>query len=269
VLTVLCTGTEALATPSTQSEDGRWHFYAVPYLWLPSVSASAKLSINGLRAADGSELGPVSLDAEVSPGDYLSNLSMAFMFMGEARKGPWSIYTDVIYTSFADQDSEARDITGPLGLLTTEISGDAKADLSATVWTLGAGHRLVERPSFRLDLMAGFRYFTMNSDLTLKLRGTDGLFSREQKVSMDQKEWDGIVGVRGQVLFTETHWFIPYYLDVGTGGSNWTWQALLGLGYRLDWGEVTLAVRSLSYDFDKDDADITLTGPGLGVGLHW
>jgi len=117
--------------------------------------------------------------------------------------------------------------------------------------------------------MAGFRYFAMDSDPTLKLRGTDGLFSREQKVSMDQKEWDGIVGVRGQVLFTETHWFIPYYLDVGTGGSKWTWQALLGLGYRLDWGEVTLAVRSLSYDFDKDDADIRFTGPALGVGFSW
>jgi len=144
--------TDAFAAQPTRSEGDPWRFHAVPYLWLPSVSASAELSIDGLRAADGSELGPVSLDAEVSPDDYLSNLSMAFMFTGEARKGPWSIYTDVIYTSFADQDSEARDITGPLALLTTEISGDAKADLSTTVWTLGAGHRLVERPSFRLDL---------------------------------------------------------------------------------------------------------------------
>ena len=117
--------------------------------------------------------------------------------------------------------------------------------------------------------MAGFRYLTMDGDLTLELQGADGRFSRRHKVSMDQDTWDGIVGVRGEILFPDTHWFIPYYLDVGTGDSNWTWQALLGVGYRFNWGEVTVAMRSLSYDFDKNDADLTLVGPGLGVGFRW
>lgn len=254
---------------AAQGDDTPWRFHAIPYLWLPSVTASADLRVSGLRRADGSDLGRISLDAEVNPDDYLSNLSLAFMLLGEARKGPWSIYTDVIYTSFDSQDTKVRDVTGPLGSLTTEIAADADTDLSTTVWTLGGGYRLVKRLTFALDLMGGFRYLTMDSDLTLKLQGTDGRFSRRRKVSMDQDVWDGIIGVRGQVLFPDTSWFIPYYLDVGTGDSNWTWQALVGVGYRFDWGEVTLAFRALAYDFDKDDADLTLAGPGLGVGFHW
>jgi hypothetical protein len=34
---------------------------------------------------------------------------------------------------------------------------------------------------------------------------------------------------------------MPHYLDVGTGSSNWTWQAPLGVGYAFDWGEVNLS----------------------------
>jgi hypothetical protein len=80
---------------------------------------------------------------------------------------------------------------------------------------------------------------------------------------------DAHVGIRGQILFPDSRWFIPYYFDIGTGESKLTWQALVGVGYSFDWGEVTLAMRSLSYDFDKDNADLTLTGPGLGVGFRW
>jgi hypothetical protein len=70
-------------------------------------------------------------------------------------------------------------------------------------------------------------------------------------------------------LFPSSNWFIPYYADVGTGDSNLTWQAMLGLGYRFDWGHVTLAYRALGYDFNKDNTDLTLYGPGLGVGFRW
>jgi len=32
------------------------------------------------------------------------------------------------------------------------------------------------------------------------------------------------------------------------------WQALLGLGYSFGWGDVSLSIRSLSYDFSDKDA---------------
>ena len=251
------------------SDDARWQFHVAPYLWLPAVDSSADVTLSRLSTAEGTEVGPVSLSAESSPGDYLSNLDMAFMGMAEARKGPWSIYTDLLYTSFGSEDTKVRRVTGPEGFLSTEIGRKARMDLSTTVWTLTGGYRTVDRADFELDLMAGFRYLTMDSDLKLTLQGADGRVFRQQKVSMDQDVWDGIVGLRGQILFPGSDWFVPYYADIGTGDSNLTWQAMVGVGYRLDWGEVTLAYRALGYDFDKNDADLTLYGPGLGVGFRW
>ena len=251
------------------SDDGRWQFHVAPYLWLPAVDSSADVTLSRLSTAEGTEVGPVSLTAQSSPDDYLSNLDMAFMGMAEARKGPWSIYTDLLYTSFGSEDTKVRRVTGPEGFLSTDIGRKARTELSTTVWTLTGGYRTVDRADFELDLMAGVRYLTMDSDLKLTLQGADGRVFRQQKVSMDQDVWDGIVGLRGQILFPGSDWFVPYYADIGTGDSDLTWQAMVGVGYRLNWGEVTLAYRALGYDFDKNDADLTLYGPGLGVGFRW
>jgi len=59
-------------------------------------------------------------------------------------------------------------------------------------------------------------------------------------------EWDGILGVTGQVWLGDGRWYMPYYMDVDTGSSNRTWQALLGLGYAFDWGDVDPSIGSLS-----------------------
>lgn len=257
------------AATAATNDDERWHFHVVPYLWLPALDASADVTVSNPRDANGTELGPISLSASATPDDYLSDLNMAVMFMGEARKGPWSVYTDLLYTSFGNKGTKVRSVTGPAGFVSTDINRKARTDLSATVWTLAGGYRAIERSTFELDLMAGFRYLTMDSDLEITLQGTDGRFFRQQKVSMDQDVWDGIIGLRGRILFPGTDWFMPYYADIGTGDSNLTWQAMLGAGYRFDWGEVTLAYRALGYDFDKNDADQTLYGPGLGIGFSW
>ena len=73
------------------------------------------------------------------------------------------------------------------------------------------------------------------------------------------------MGVKGQVRFGDGKWFMPYYADIGTGSNNWTWQAILGVGYRFGWGELTFVVRSLSYYFDNDKLDLRMTGPALGA----
>lgn len=261
--------TAAAGASTASADDGRWHFQVTPYLWFPAVDASAEVTVPSLRGAADEGLGPVRISTDIGPSDYLDNLDMAFMAMGEARKGRWSLYSDVLYTSFGDSATSLHRVTGLQGNLDADISRKARTDLSTTAWTLAAGYRAIERPAFALDLMAGFRYLSMDSDLELQVLGPEGRLLHEQKVSLDQEVWDAIVGVRGQILFPGSEWFAPYYVDVGSGGSNWTWQAMLGVGYRFDWGEVTLAYRALGYELDEDDTDLTLYGPGLGVGFRW
>ena len=77
---------------------------------------------------------------------------------------------------------------------------------------------------------------------------------------MGRRLWD-----KGRVRLGEGRWYTPYYADVGPGSSNWTWQALLGVGYAFDWGDINLSIRSLSYDFNgKNDADLRLTSRPWG-----
>jgi hypothetical protein len=244
--------------------DGDWHFKLTPYLWLPNVNGK----IDG--QAVGSNLGDFSANTKIGPNDYLQNLKFGVMATGEVRKGDWSVFTDIIYIDFGDQRSRVRNITGLEGRSLGSVYRNATTSLSATVWTLAGARTMVRNPKVNLDLLAGFRYAGIDTELKLDIIGSDGLIDRSSRGSRDLTEWDGIVGVKGQVRLGAGRWSMPYYLDVGTGSSNWTWQALLGLGYAFDWGEVNLSIRSLSYDFNgKNDADLRMTGPTLGATFRW
>jgi hypothetical protein len=244
--------------------DGSWHFTLTPYVWLPNVNGTIDGHVLG------SNLGDFRASTEIGPNDYLQNLQFGAMATGEVRKGDWSVFTDIIYIDFGDQRSRVRDITGPEGRLLSNIDRNATTSLSATVWTLAGARTLVRNPKGNLDLLAGFRYVDVASELKLNIIGSDGVVDTSARSSRDLTEWDGILGVKGQIRLGDGRWYMPYYLDVGTGSSNWTWQALLGVGYAFDWGDVNLSIRSLSYDFnDKDDADLRMTGPTLGATFRW
>ena len=67
------------------------------------------------------------------------------------------------------------------------------------------------------------------------------------------------------------NWYVPYYVDVGTGDSDLTWQAVAGIGYAFRWGEVFAAWRYLDYDFKSSSniEKLNFNGPGLGVAFRW
>ena len=55
---------------------------------------------------------------------------------------------------------------------------------------------------------------------------------------------------------------MPYYVDVGTGDSDLTWQAIGGIGYAFSWGEVLAAWRYIDYKFNGNKIqDINFNGP--------
>ena len=75
----------------------------------------------------------------------------------------------------------------------------------------------------------------------------------------------------GAQINLDKNWYLPYYADVGTGGSQSTWQALAGVGYQFKWGDVLLAYRYLDYNFDSDFLldDINMSGPALGARFRF
>ena len=274
---VLAASLAILALPQSavaQTPADRWTFSLLPYVWLPSMNGDLRY---GPPAAGGAAP-KVNIDADT----LLSDLDFAFMVTGEARKGRWSISTDLIYLDLSSGNSAVRSIDfnpgpGPVNLFNTALDVGTQTEVKGTVWTLTGGYAVVHEARATLDVIGGFRYFdieaTTNWQLSTTVTGPVGAptFGRTGSVTRSDSLWDAIVGVRGRLKLGEGNWFAPYYLDVGGGDSRLTWQAMAGVGYSYHWGDVVLAYRYLSYEQggNKLIEDFRLGGFALGVNFRF
>ena len=137
-------------------------------------------------------------------------------------------------------------------------------DLKGLVWTAAGGYSLVLEPKANLDVIAGFRYFGLDTTVN-----TNIVFSRSAE--KDVNIWAGIVGARGRANFGDSKWFANGYVDVGSGSSAFTWQGVAGVGYTFDWGDVILDYRYLYYSQSgrKPIEDMKMGGPALGVNFRF
>lgn len=253
-----------------QQADNRWAFSVTPYLWLPSIGGTLRYSVPPGAAG--------SPDVKVGVDDYLSHLDMALMLSGEARKGRWSVFTDVIYLDFSGESSAVKAINFGGPRVGTDLNTSTSSSLKGMTWTLGAGYALLQTPTANLDVFGGLRYFGLETSTDWQLnaavtgpQGGTQVFPRSGSITQREDLWDALVGLRGRVRFGEGNWFMPYYVDVGTGSSAVTWQGLVGIGYGFKWGEVLLAYRHLYYEQsgDKLVQDLHFSGPGLGVTFRF
>lgn len=237
---------------STAGTADEWQYAVQIYGWLPSVSGDLRYSPSG------------SSDTKVDASDILDALQMTFMGSFEARRGAWSAFTDVIYLKLAGDKSQS--VTLPDGA--TRALFDADLNLKGWVWTLGGAYSVWRNAASHLDLLAGARLLSLDTDL--KLTG-GGPSQRDRKLSDAVDLWDGILGLKGRLTLNEDRWFLPYYADVGTGGAELTWQAAAGVGYAFSWGDVTLMYRHLSYDQGDDKLlqDIAFSGGMLGATFRF
>lgn len=259
----------ASAQAETTTPTVQWSFSITPYLWLPNVNGTLKYNIP--PGAGGSP------DVEVGPNEYLQNLQAVIMIAGEVRKDRWSVFTDLIYLDFADQDSSVKTINFGGSLVSSSSNVQTRSSFRGIAWTLATGYAIETGKDVMLDVFGGLRYLEISASsdwqLVTSITGPGGgqTFPRTGGVSQSVPLWDGIVGARGRVLFAKSNWSIPYYLDVGTGSSNLTWQWLLGVAYSFKWGGVTLAYRELFYDQQDDKflQDLRFSGPTLGVTFRF
>jgi hypothetical protein len=259
VLAMIATAAALPAGAADDMFDGNWHFKVTPYLWLPYVDGT----VNYNRGRGG------SINAEVDPGSYLQNLDFAGMVTGEARKGEWSVFTDYIYLHLSGNRSPVRYVTDPTGNVGVPVSIDGSTSITSNVWTLAGSYTAWRGEQASVDVFGGVRFLNFQTTVGWNFATPIGTLPPGGSESRSFNEWDGIVGFKGQVRFGDSKWSMPYYVDIGTGSNNWTWQALLGVGYRFGWGELSLVVRSLNYYFDDDQLDLHLTGPALGATFNF
>jgi hypothetical protein len=229
-----------------------WTFNVAPYLWLPAIHAN--LSYNLPPALDGRLPSSVTF----GPNEILSHLNFATMVAGDAQYGPYSLVTDFMYVNLSSTSSRIKsvDFTGRPSIPISRSSElSTGTGLNTSIWTLAGGYTLAQGDWGNFDVIAGFRFLAANTTTDFNLaisltspRGNGATFGGIGSISDHTEIWNGIGGFRGRIRLGDTRLFIPYYFDIGAGGSNLTWQIASGLGYQSGWAGVSLTYRYLSFE---------------------
>jgi hypothetical protein len=229
-----------------QDDSNQWQYSGALYIWGADLEG---------RTADDARI-------KISFSDLVDNLEIAFMGAFAARKREWTIATDVIYMDISS--GENLNISVPIGPGSREVRAKAKLDLTGTVVQLAGGYDLLYGTTNQFNILAGVRYLDLDTDVKLNFEvlGT----SQSLKASESGDVWDGIVGFKGRYVLAD-RWALPYYLDVGTGDSDLTYQTSAGISYAA--GEsfnVALLYRYLKWEFDSSSEldNLSFEGPMLG-----
>ncbi len=260
---------------TAQTPADKWTFSGGLYLWGPTINSTLKYDIP--PGAGGSPGAAGSFDLTVGPNDYLTQLNFALPIVFEARKGNWSIFTDVMYISLTGQRSSvvAINLTERIPVATT-VNVGTSTTLKQLEWTLVGGYTALKGRAGNLDVIAGLRYFGVKTstdwNLSAAINDSDGdqVFAASGNVSKREDVWNAIIGVKGQARLGEK-WFLPYWADVSAGSSLVTWQGIGGGGYSFGWLDLALVYRHLSYQQSNDRLlqKLSLSGPALYSVFHF
>jgi hypothetical protein len=252
-----------------------WTFNIAPYMWLPTIRTTLN---NDLPPALG---GRVPTELTVGPGDILRHLNFATMVAADAQYGPFSVLTDFLYMNVSATSSHFRsvDFAGvPSQPISRSVERSNGTSLNSKIWTLAGGYTVAQGDWGNFDVIAGFRFLSINSttDFSLALtltgpRGNGATFGGIGSLSSSAAIWNGIGGFRGRIRINNTGLFIPYYFDIGAGGSNLTWQIASGLGYQTGWAGVALTYRYLSFEQGNSAVvqHLTMGGPMMMVNFSF
>jgi len=270
-----------LAPPPSQ-----WQFSFTPYLWLPWMTGD--VVVKG-RA----------LDVSVDPAQLIDHLNWpdivpAWMSHAEARRGPLSLFNDIVWADVAGSDGFKREFNGRLASATFGADIDTNYKLAIveagsayTIWSQGGRG---SPGSTAFDVLAGARWWHQDIDVsadlttTIAFSGPRGLTIRRNRAVAKSGgiDWvDPFVGARVlQQLGPDKA--IEIRGDVGGfgAGSQFSWQAIASYNWLLC---VThgipvdgyLGFRALSADFTQGSGrsrfewDNVIYGPVIGATLRF
>jgi len=245
---------------------GGWTINVAPYLWLPTINVNLAYNLPGNLG------GRLPTETSTGPGAWLPKLDIGALMSADAQYGRFSILTDFLYMRLSATGSHisSLDFFGlPSMPISRSLETSVGTTLASTIWTLAGGYTAVQGPWGNFDLLAGFRYLGINArtDYNLALtvtgpRGNGATFGGMGGVSGNANIWNGIVGFRGRIRIEDTGFFLPYYFDIGAGGSNLTWQISGGVGYQKSWWGVALLYRYLSFDQGNEGLVRSMHMPG-------
>ncbi|QPC45337.1 hypothetical protein HW532_13405 [Kaustia mangrovi] len=240
--------------PPEAAPESDWQFAVAIYMWAAGLDGKVGM------------FDRPTINIDQSFGDIWKELKFAGMAVGEARKGRWAVFADLIYIKIATDSG----LTGTVGNVPVKL--DAKVKTETFTGTLMGEYRFLESERGTADLMAGARLWSVDTKIRAKLSadGTEvGAYSGN-----DGETWvDPMIGLRGRLNLDES-WYLTGWGMIGGFGvaSDFAWDVFGSVGYQ--WSRsfsTTVGYRALGVDY-RDDGfvyDIVEHGPVLGAVLRF
>jgi hypothetical protein len=263
------------APPASQ-----WQFNFTPYGWLMGVDGD--VTVRGHTT-----------DVNASFIDIVeeSDSLMALMGFFEARRGPFSLFADVVWadlTFSGDLQGQAN----PIANLNVLVNANVYLGYELTIIQPGFSYEIARwtggGSSTALDLMGSARYWNQSVDVSLNVTGTVSLgtigFQRSGSRAIGRSgdlEWvDPVVGGRLRHQ-TASGAELTLVGDVGGFGvgSDFSWQAVATYGFdTMLLGmpvHTVVGYRALGVDYSEtgpfgpNGIDAVLHGPVVGASFRW
>jgi hypothetical protein len=233
----LASAASGLPTVANAADSDEWQFNGGPYLWGA-----------GIRGHVGHKsTGTASVKSDFS--DIARTVDMSLMFMGEARRGPYSVLADLMYI---DTDTRSRLPTGSK----LEVEGKTASGF------LGAVIRCSAMTIIGSTSAGGVRVWYSSTTLTLHGGQASG------HSGSDNATWaDAMVGLRGRYAVSERFWLSSWGM-VGAGQSREDWDLAALAGWEFTPGFSAVAgYRAMGVNYRNDGFvyDIVQKGPLLGI----
>jgi hypothetical protein len=227
--------------PNVPTRSGQgWHFSVSPYVWLPGVHGT---------------IGVLENDASVhaSFSDIFSNFSFALMGAFDPRYNRFVMPLDFMWIKLSNDKALPFDI----------LATSAKVKVNLDVLTQKIGYRVLETERFKVDALAGVRYW--HSGTTIDLESpilTNTHF-------YGAADWvDGVGGARIQVTLMPKL-VLTIAGDAGGGGANSDYQFGGLLGWKLKKIILQAGYRYLAVNYQPGTSilDVTISGLILGATI--
>ncbi|KPJ82618.1 MAG: hypothetical protein AMJ58_00165 [Gammaproteobacteria bacterium SG8_30] len=220
-----------------------WEFKLAPYLWFAGLEGTAA-TIPGLPPGE----------IDISPSKALEDTETALMLMFEARKGRSGLFTDLVYSDVRSDE----ELIPALGL-------SLRSETKSTLLTFAYEHRLLQEERGSLDLLAGARYWSIDSYLA---------FSGPLELNGRNKEsWvDPVLGLKGYHLLGTSKFYVSGGAALGGFGvgSRMFYDLNFNLGYQ--WNDaIGTVVGYRWFDVERDESGFVydVQQAGFGLGLAW
>ncbi|RWE74772.1 hypothetical protein [Mesorhizobium sp.] len=241
VISVLCAVNASAADIAKQQDDG-WTFTVAPYLWASGIKGESGL------------FGFSPQDVDVSFSDVLHHLKFGFMGLTEARNGPFTISTDIVYAKLD------ANVGTPKGILASNID----ATVSTFMGTALGGYSVYYQDGTNFDLVAGARLWSVDNSFDFHGGVLDG------RSASDGDTWvDPVVGAKFKADVGNGIYLAGWGLVGGFGaGSKSMWDVMGGAGYQFnDKMSMFVGYRAVhdNYSHDGFVNKLTQQGPILGL----